>query len=60
MAKVYKNMKDYCSLAKDGIFVIWRVDVFERIVVKRWQLQRQNLFMNVESGQCTWGDVKWV
>lgn len=34
--------------------VIWQFDVFDRLVLKGWRFERQNLFMNADTGACTW------
>jgi hypothetical protein len=40
--------------------VLWQIDVFDRIVLRGFRLRRQQLFANVESGLCTWRDVKLI
>lgn len=37
--------------------VLWKFDIFDRLVLKDWRIRRQNLFMNADTGELTWRDV---
>ena len=37
--------------------ILWKFDIFDRLVFKNWRIVRQHLFMNI-SGKITWRDVK--
>jgi hypothetical protein len=39
--------------------ILWKINIFDRIVLRGWRVVRQNLCMNVETGDLTWRDVPW-
>jgi len=38
--------------------VIYNIDEFDRIVLRKFRFIRQNLCMNINTGICVWRDVK--
>jgi hypothetical protein len=39
--------------------LLYQIDVFERIVFESGRLRKQNLCASLETGVCTWRNVRW-